>query len=582
MALNKGDVLQARYRIVSRLGQGGMGAVYRAWDTRLEVPVALKEMTPQPGLDDAALMQLRQQFRQEATVVAQLSHPQLVSVTDFFEEGGNAYLVMNFVAGESLSDLIQRVGALPEPQVLAWANALLDALTYCHSRGVIHRDIKPQNVIIQPNGQPVLVDFGLVKLWNPQDVRTRTAMRGLGTPEYAPPEQYDAGGHTDPRSDLYSLAATLYQALTGQAPPTATQRIVNPAVLLPVRHWNPQVSPALEAVLLRALELRPEARYQSAQEMRAALVMRPTPPVSPPPPPGTSPLCYVPQPVRPPAPSPQPASRLTWLWIGGLLLFLLLAVLVILGLAFKAFTAFKTTPVAVSLSPPPATGTSALVLTETSTPAVFPESTTPPVTVGASEEPTLAATATLQPTDTLFPTATSSPTSRPPTATNTPFPTLTPTPTPTLTPPCPTVTGAFAALWLTYQSRLGCALNQPHSPVLAQELFEAGQMFWREDTDRVLVLYASGRWASYADIWSEGDPQFSCPESAPSLSPPTPARGFGKIWCTYTEVRQQLGNATTAERGFYGGLVQDFDRGTFLRTDSGDTYILFGDGTWTR
>ncbi|MCK4299253.1 MAG: serine/threonine protein kinase, partial [Planctomycetes bacterium] len=140
MTLTTGQVLQNRYRVVSLLGEGGMGAVYRAWDTRLNVPTALKEMIPQPGIDPRTLAQLRQQFRQEAQILARLNHPHLVRVGDFFEEGGNTYLVMDFVAGEGLAELIEREGAQPEKQVVAWAGQLLDALAYCHSQGVIHRD----------------------------------------------------------------------------------------------------------------------------------------------------------------------------------------------------------------------------------------------------------------------------------------------------------------------------------------------------------------------------------------------------------------------------------------------------------
>jgi formylglycine-generating enzyme required for sulfatase activity/tRNA A-37 threonylcarbamoyl transferase component Bud32 len=274
--LTTGTVLQNRYRIVSLLGQGGMGAVYRAWDTRLNVPVALKEMVPQPGLDARTLAQLRQQFQQEATVLARLNHSHLVDVTDFFEEGGNAYLVMKFIEGESLADRIAREGPVSESEVLLWAGQLLDALAHCHSRGVIHRDIKPQNVVITPEGQAVLVDFGLVKLWDPRDPRTRTAMRGMGTPEYAPPEQYGIQpGHTDPRSDLYSLGATLYHALTGQAPLTANDRVATPGQFVPVRGSNPRVSRETEAVVLRAMELPLVNRFQSAAEMRDTLGGRP-------------------------------------------------------------------------------------------------------------------------------------------------------------------------------------------------------------------------------------------------------------------------------------------------------------------
>jgi len=200
MTLQVGEVLQNRYRVISLLGEGGMGAVYRAWDTRLNVAVALKEMTTQPGLPPHILAQLRQQFQQEAQVLARLNHPHLVRIGDFFEEHGDAYLVMDFVEGESLAYRIEREGPLSEAQVLGWAGQLLDALAYCHSQGVIHRDIKPQNVIIRPDGRAVLVDFGLVKLWDPHDPRTRTAMRGMGTPEYAPPEHSTTPTQATPMS----------------------------------------------------------------------------------------------------------------------------------------------------------------------------------------------------------------------------------------------------------------------------------------------------------------------------------------------------------------------------------------------
>jgi WD40 repeat protein/tRNA A-37 threonylcarbamoyl transferase component Bud32 len=272
MALTKGQMLGDRYRIAKLLGQGGMGAVYRAWDTRLNAPVALKEMIPQPGLDAETLTHLREQFRQEAEVLARLSHPNLVGVTDFFEEAGNAYLVMRFVEGESLASLVEREGALPEARVLTWARQLLDALTYCHGRSIIHRDVKPHNVIITPDGHAVLVDFGLVKLWDSRDPHTKSVMRGMGTPEYAPPEQYAVRvQHTDSRSDLYSLGATLYHALTGQFPASANDRIASPESFLAPRQIVPGISEQFEAVILRAMSLSLEERFSSAVEMREAL-----------------------------------------------------------------------------------------------------------------------------------------------------------------------------------------------------------------------------------------------------------------------------------------------------------------------
>ena len=278
MSLSTGQMIENRYRIVKLLGQGGMGAVYRAWDTRLNRPIALKEMIPQAGLDSAMLAQLRQQFEQEAQVLATLVHPSLVRVTDYFSWEHNEYLVMDFVEGESLAERIEREGAQPEAQTLTWAGQLLSALSYCHGQGILHRDIKPQNIIITPQGRAVLVDFGLVKLWDPSDPHTRTVMRGAGTPEYAPPEQYDMGmGHTDPRSDIYSLGATIYHALTGQVPPTATQRMASPASFAPPRRANAAISEIIETIVLKSLEMAMERRYQSADEMARALTTSPQP-----------------------------------------------------------------------------------------------------------------------------------------------------------------------------------------------------------------------------------------------------------------------------------------------------------------
>jgi WD40 repeat protein len=270
--LTSSTVLQNRYQIVATLAKGGMGAIYRALDTHLNVFVAVKEMIPKPGIDAKTLLQLQQQFQQEASILAHLDHPNMVEVTDFFNETGKAYLVMGFVLGESLDERIEREGALPEDEVLNWADQLLDALEYCHARGVVHRDIKPLNVILHPDGHAVLVDFGLAKLWNPSDPRTQTAIRGIGTPEYAPPEQYsDLPGHTDPRSDLYSLGATLYHALTGKEPMTATDRIARPDQFTSARQVNPKVCAQVDAAVMQALELPLASRFQTATEMREAL-----------------------------------------------------------------------------------------------------------------------------------------------------------------------------------------------------------------------------------------------------------------------------------------------------------------------
>jgi tRNA A-37 threonylcarbamoyl transferase component Bud32 len=275
MALETGQVVENRYRIVHMLAQGGMGSIYKAWDTRLNRPVALKEMIPQPGLDAEMLEQLRKQFENEAQVLATLSHPNLVRVTDYFSWEDNEYLVMDFVDGKSLATLIEEQGPQNERSILHWTAQLLDTLAYCHRKGVLHRDIKPQNIIVTTDDEAILVDFGLVKLWDPSAPETRTVMRGAGTPEYAPPEQYDFGmGHTDPRSDIYSLGATLYHAFTGRTPPTATQRMANPASFIPPRSINAGITPRTEAAVLRAMEVAMNQRFQDAREMAGAFGIR--------------------------------------------------------------------------------------------------------------------------------------------------------------------------------------------------------------------------------------------------------------------------------------------------------------------
>ena len=441
MTLRTGQVLQNRYRIVAQLGQGGMGAVYRAWDTRLEVSVALKEMVPQPGLDAQTLAGLSRQFQQEAQILARLNHPHLVRVGDFFEEGGNTYLVMDLVEGESLAGVISRSGALPESMVLKWADQLLDALTYCHSQGIIHRDIKPQNVIIRPDGRAVLVDFGLVKLWDPRDPHTRTAMRGMGTPEYAPPEQYDVtAGHTDPRSDIYSLGATLYQALTGYAPPTATMRVASPGDFRPPRALNPSMTSRTEAVVLRATELQIDRRFATAREMAMALrgqIPMPVPMPAVGLPAAQQAAGQAPARVRP-APVPRRKRTPAWLWVlGGLA-----AVVVVAGITAAVFILMGGGGLGALGSGQPTATVVTVQDDEEPTPSATPSpKSTPSATPLPS--PTDVPEPSPMPSQTPEPTATFTPV--PPTPTDTPEPSPTsvppsPTPSPPPTTPPPTFT----------------------------------------------------------------------------------------------------------------------------------------------
>ncbi|MGQ9548960.1 MAG: protein kinase domain-containing protein, partial [Roseiflexus sp.] len=207
--------LQGRYVVEEKLGQGGMGAVYRARDLRLStVNWAIKEMSQAQITGPLELQQTRAAFQQEAELLAGLSHPGLPKVVDHFEQDGKAYLVMEFVPGSSLLALARREGLpFPLPRVLDWARQICEVLEYLHNRPspIIFRDLKPANVMLTPEGRIKLVDFGIARLFKPGKERDTQAFGTLG---YSAPEQYGQS-QTDPRSDIYSLGVLLHQLLTG-------------------------------------------------------------------------------------------------------------------------------------------------------------------------------------------------------------------------------------------------------------------------------------------------------------------------------------------------------------------------------
>lgn len=265
-------VLQGRYHIVRQLGQGGMGAVYEAIDQRLDTTVALKETL-------FSEERLRKQFEREARLLARLHHPALPRVSDHFSEGDGQFLVMQFIPGDDLSEMMNRKrGPFPANQVLTWADQLLDALDYLHTQDpqIVHRDIKPQNLKLTSRGQIILLDFGLAKGQAGEISRVTTAASIFGyTPNYAPLEQIQGLG-TDSRSDLYSLAATLYHLMTGVKPPDALTRaaaLVNgqPDPLLKASEANSEISPDVDEVLAKAMAQNREQRFATAADMRRAL-----------------------------------------------------------------------------------------------------------------------------------------------------------------------------------------------------------------------------------------------------------------------------------------------------------------------
>ena len=277
--LTPGTILRSRYRIIELVGRGGMGAVYKAEDLRLKGRFcAIKEVIPQLAQDEKAVEELRQQFYQEASILARLDHPNLPKVSDYFTEGGREYLVMDFVPGKDLKSIVDETRAqgkfLDEKTVLSWAGQICSALEYLHTQNppVLHRDIKPSNIKLTPSGTVKLVDFGLVKVLYSDEEQTITIIQGRGTLPYTPLEQYGGEpGFTDTRSDIYSLGATLYHLLTGHAPADAKQRFLKPGSLVSPRQLNPAISPQVEKAILWAMEMHPEDRPPDVQSFAKAL-----------------------------------------------------------------------------------------------------------------------------------------------------------------------------------------------------------------------------------------------------------------------------------------------------------------------
>jgi eukaryotic-like serine/threonine-protein kinase len=270
------------YRLEALLGQGGMARIYRAHDVRLKRDVAVKVI-------DASLRadrEYRERFEREAQAIAQLSHPHIVNVFRYGEVDGQFYLAMQYVDGSDLRHKLNGIRRaqtyMPLPDILRIIRQMGDALDYAHSKGIIHRDVKPANILLNNAGQIFLSDFGLV-------LRSDTATRGqvFGSPRYVAPEQAMSSAAAVPQSDLYALGIILYEMLTNRTPfdgrdPLNVAMMHMTETPPPPREIRPELSPALEKVVLKALEKEPQARYASGREMAAALaaaIEAKTPPV---------------------------------------------------------------------------------------------------------------------------------------------------------------------------------------------------------------------------------------------------------------------------------------------------------------
>lgn len=263
--LEQGALLNGRYSIQEVVGRGGMGTVYKALDTRLDIVVAVKEMTEKDVTSDERSTAIRQ-FEREAKMLGQLQHLNLPRVTDYFVEEDHWYLIMEFVVGETLEAMLREADGSPLPlhSVLDWAVQIADVLAYLHGQNppIVFRDVKPANIMIQADGTVKLIDFGIARRFTAGATKDTLL---YGSPGYSPPEQYGRA-QTDPRSDIYALGATLHHLITGRDPaPT-------PFKFPPIRTFDPFLPPMLEGFVSRCIEMDEEKRIQTAEEARDTLV----------------------------------------------------------------------------------------------------------------------------------------------------------------------------------------------------------------------------------------------------------------------------------------------------------------------
>jgi hypothetical protein len=265
-----GQRVGGRYEIEELVGTGGMSSVYRARDTVLERPVALKVLHEHFSSDPEYI----ERFRREARAIARLNHPNIVTVIDRGEFEDRQFIVFEHVVGETLKDVVAREGPLPVPQALALTQQVARGLAFAHENGVVHRDVKPQNVLLDENGTAKVTDFGIARSIEPGDELTETGTL-LGSSDYIAPEQA-SGERVDERSDQYSLGALLYELLTGEVPYTgdgfmavAMKHVRDPVPSVLAR--RPNVPHAVDEIVTRAMAKRPEDRYPSMAALMAAI-----------------------------------------------------------------------------------------------------------------------------------------------------------------------------------------------------------------------------------------------------------------------------------------------------------------------
>lgn len=257
-----GTIIEGKYEILKLIGRGGMSRVYLAMDQNLNKQWAVKEIEKRARDRNNAVVIASAMA--EANMMKKLDHTSLPRIVDIIDKENVIYVVMDYIEGETLGDVLKAYGAQPQETVIGWAKQLCKVLDYLHTQNppIIYRDMKPANIMLQPNGNVKLIDFGIAREYKEQNLADTVS---LGTKGYAAPEQFGGKGQTDARTDVYCLGVTLYHLLTGQNP------CEPPYEIYPIRYWNPQLSSGLETVILKCTQMNPEDRYQSCAELLYAL-----------------------------------------------------------------------------------------------------------------------------------------------------------------------------------------------------------------------------------------------------------------------------------------------------------------------
>jgi len=259
--LEIGSLVDGKYKILNKVGQGGMSVVYLAMNEKANKQWAVKEVRKDGVLDFESV---KQGLVAETDILKKLSHPNLPSIIDVIDTEDSFIIIMDYIQGNSLNKALEEFGAQPQEMVIEWAKQLCDVLGYLHSRtpAIIYRDMKPANVMLKPDGNIMLIDFGTAREYKEKNLADTTC---LGTVGYAAPEQFGGMGQTDARTDIYCLGATLYHLVTGMNP------CEPPYEIKPIREINPTLSSGLERIILKCTQRNPEDRYQSCAELMYAL-----------------------------------------------------------------------------------------------------------------------------------------------------------------------------------------------------------------------------------------------------------------------------------------------------------------------